>query len=66
MRAREFLVLSQAVDNGVQRGWNRAHKHDGEPPDDTIMDEIRESVINEICEWFIFEDEVEDEPKAEG
>jgi len=66
MRAREFSVMGQAVSDGIKLGWNRAHKHDGEPPDDAILQSIERKVLNNICEAFIFEDEIEDTPDAGG
>ena len=62
MRAKEYPLLEHAIETGVKRGWHRAHKHDSGPPDDHILNEIREAVLLEICEWFLFEDEVEDTP----
>jgi hypothetical protein len=56
MRAKEYPLLCQAVETGVTRGWNRAHKHDPEPADDRIMEAIVEAVTLEICEAFEFED----------
>lgn len=55
MRVKEYPVLVQAVENGVTLGWNRAHKHDSEPNDETVMAAVREAVLNEICEAFDFD-----------
>lgn len=60
MRVKEYPVLVQAVENGVTLGWSRAHKHDAEPNDDTILEQIQQAVLNEICEAFDF-----DNPPAE-
>jgi hypothetical protein len=56
MRAKEYPLLCQAVETGVKLGWNRAHKHDAEPPDDQIMEAIVTAILNEICEAFDFDD----------
>ena len=37
-------------------GWNRAHKNSDEPEPQHIRDQIEQAVLNEICEWFDFED----------
>jgi hypothetical protein len=37
-------------------GWNRAHKHTDQPEDHDIREQIERAVMNEICEWFDFED----------
>jgi hypothetical protein len=38
-------------------GWNRAHKHDATPEDEAIRNAIEQAVLNEICEWFDFDEE---------
>ena len=60
MRAKEYLVLEMAVEQGVTLGWNRAHKHVEHPDEVAIRDHIAEAVTSEICEWFTF-----DQPEAE-
>lgn len=59
MRVREFQVMEQAVEDGVARGWSRAHKHTEAPDEDAIKNEIIRSVMSEICEWFEFPPYVE-------
>jgi hypothetical protein len=69
MKANEYLILSECVENGVNRGWARAFKHWDVPTDvmdwleeheNTIKDHIDTAVAIEICEYFKF-----DEPKEE-
>jgi len=57
MKAREYNLIAQCVENGVMLGWNRAHKHNENPDPDTIRDAIEVAVLNEICEWFDFDEE---------
>ena len=57
MKAREYNLIAQCVENGVMLGWNRAHKHNENPDPDTIRDAIEVALLNEICEWFEFEEE---------
>lgn len=59
MRAKEYHVMRMAVEDGVKCGWQRAHKHDPEPPDDRIIEQVVEDVTASICEWFLFDDAVE-------
>jgi hypothetical protein len=56
MKAREYNLIAQCVENGVMLGWNRAHKHDENPDSETICNAIEVAVLSEICEWFDFED----------
>ena len=55
MKAKEYDVLEMAVEHGIAFGWTHAHKHVDNPSPDTIKDQIRNDVMNMICEWFTFE-----------
>jgi hypothetical protein len=57
MRVRFYPVLLHAIETGVERGWNRAHKHNDSPPADLIKDEIVTNIVLEIDEWFDIDDE---------
>lgn len=54
MTPKVLPVLDMAVCDGVQYGWNRAHKHNPDPTPEQIRASIEEHVINSICEWFDF------------
>jgi hypothetical protein len=56
MKANEYKLLVRCIEDGVQYGWNRAHKHTDEPDEELIKQQIEQAVINEICEWFEFPD----------
>lgn len=56
MRAREYLVLQECVEAGVQRGWAKAHKHNDAPTPDQIQAFIETAILNEINEYFIFDE----------
>jgi hypothetical protein len=56
MKAKEYNLIAQCVETGVMLGWNRAHKHDATPEDEAIRNAIEQAVLNEICEWFDFEE----------
>lgn len=57
MKVDQYKVLVMCVENGVQLGWNRAHKHSDTPEDYYIRDCIEEAVMHEIFEYFNFEDD---------
>lgn len=57
MKANEYLVLTDAVDAGVEMGWRRAHKHTDEPDDEAIKSAIYDEVLNAITAMFIFEEQ---------
>ena len=58
MRAREYKILTDAVELGVDRGWMRAHKYADDPDEHAIKSAIYETVMGEICESFEFDDPV--------
>jgi hypothetical protein len=57
MKANTYKVLVRAVEEGVQWGWNRAHKHTDNPTDLALQNHIVEAVLNEVCEWMDFRDQ---------
>jgi hypothetical protein len=58
MRAKEYLVMTEAVNAGVRFGIRRAFKHVENAPEvtESQMDAIANEVMNSICEWFEFSD----------
>lgn len=57
MRPKTFRILELAVEDGVQHGWQRAHKHTDSPDEKDIVEAIQKAVLSGICEWFTFDDE---------
>lgn len=47
-------LLEQCLENGIRRGYYRAHKHNENPAQETIFDEIEECIMSELYEWFTF------------
>lgn len=56
MKPKILPLLEQCIDDGIKRGWHRAHKHNDNPDEDAIMNEIALCVMGEIFEWFDFEE----------
>jgi hypothetical protein len=62
MVPKSYNLLDRCVEEGIQYGWARAHKHTDVPDEIWIREQIHQAVMNEICEWFEFkgaDDEVE-------
>jgi hypothetical protein len=51
-----YKVVVMAVETGVATGVRRAYKHDPKPSEEAIIAAIEQAVIDEICEWFKFEE----------
>lgn len=56
MKANEYKVLSEAVEEGVSYGYQRAFKYSDDPTPDAIQAAIVDAVMLQICEYFFFED----------
>lgn len=56
MKVNAYAVLSRAVEEGVQRGWSRAHKHVEKPGEDALCSAIYDAVMEAICEVFDFDE----------
>lgn len=49
-----YQLLERCVEEGVAYGYMRAHKHCDTPDEVHLKDCINQGVMNEICEWFDF------------
>ncbi len=51
-----YKVMVMAVETGVALGVRRAYKHAAKPSEDQIAAMVEQAVLDEICEWFKFEE----------
>jgi hypothetical protein len=58
MKVKTRVIIEQAIEEGVRRGWHRAHKHVENPTEGAIIEHIEEAVMSQIYEYFSFEDEL--------
>ena len=56
MKPKIFYILNLAVEEGVRRGWHRAHKHVGNPSEESIKETIEDAVMSAIHEYFTFDE----------
>lgn len=61
MTPKSYTILQRAVEEGVVRGWARAHKHTNKPERGDIESQVIDCVMLEISEVFSFPD-----PNAEA
>ena len=57
MKARDSLVLERCVEVGIKLGLNRARKHQEAPTEAELVQAIQRAVMEEVEEWFIFEED---------
>ena len=56
MTPKDFKLMVRCVEDGVAYGYSRAHKHTDTPTAEVVRDHIENAVIDEICEWFHFDE----------
>lgn len=56
MKPNDYKLMVNCVENGVYLGHNRAHKHTDTPTAEQIRNCIEDAVIDEMCEWFVFDE----------
>lgn len=57
MKARDGMVLERCVETGIRLGLNRARKRQETPTEDDVAAEIQRAIMDEVEEWFIFEED---------
>ena len=56
MKVKMYNLISECVDRGTQRGYRRVHKYLDNPDEVSIVDNIQREIMNELCEYFDFND----------
>ena len=44
MKVKTLVILEQAIEEGVRRGYSRAHKHVDNPTEGAIIEQIEDAV----------------------
>ncbi len=57
MKPKIHVILSQAINEGVLRGYRHAFKHNEDPSEEVICETIEECVMSQIYEYFTFDEE---------
>ncbi len=57
MKPKFRVILDQAIEEGVLRGYRCAFKHNEEPNEEIICETIEECVMSQIYEYFTFDPE---------
>jgi hypothetical protein len=50
-------IFDDCLENGIRRGYARAHKHVENPGEEIILDNIQECIMSELYEYFNFKEE---------
>jgi len=57
MKPKTRVILEMAIEEGVRRGYSRAHKHVENPTEGAIIESIEGHVMSAIYEYFTFDQE---------
>ncbi len=57
MKPKFRVILDQAIEEGVLRGYRRAFKHNEYPSEEVICETIEECVMSAIYEYFTFDED---------
>lgn len=57
MKVKIYPLIERIVEEGIDAGYNRAHKHTDTPLENTIKACIEEYIMNGFDEYFEFDTE---------
>jgi len=60
IRARTRKIIEAAIEQGIEIGYEKAHKHTDDPKMHHIKDMIEQAIWFNIDEVFIFEEETDE------
>lgn len=56
MKPKLIPLLEHCIETGISLGYNRAFKHNDKPTKEEFEHEIHKAIMNEIYEWFDFDE----------
>lgn len=57
MKPKFFNLLEKAIEEGIDYGWRRAHKHSDSPSEGVIKEEISNAIFSSLHDYFTFDEE---------
>lgn len=49
-------IFDDCLENGIRRGYARAHKHVENPGEEIIFENIQQCIMSELSEYFNFKE----------
>lgn len=59
MKAKTYNILSDAIEDGIRHGYQRAYKHTDDPDRGIIENEIYRAIMNRIGDYFDFDEDIQ-------
>ena len=56
MKARDYTVLSRAIEIGIEQGYNNAYKYNDDPKEQEFINALEEASLMEISDVFDFDE----------
>lgn len=57
MKPKIYSILSSAIEDGISQGYKYAFKHTDSPCESMIVHHIRDAILSEISEYFVFDED---------
>ena len=57
LRIKSYPIISRAIEEGIELGWNRSHKHTDTPDPETVKDAIGRAIMERLDEVVDFGDQ---------
>lgn len=55
VRINTYAVIERAVEEGIEFGWGRAHKHTDTPTPEHVREAVHIAVMNELSDLLRFD-----------
>lgn len=56
MKFKAYTIIERAIEEGIDYGYNRAHKHTDKPSEALLKGEILNAITNNLCEILDFDE----------
>ena len=54
MKANTYAIIARAIEEGLEYGWSRAHKHTETPTPEAVREAQHDAIMNSVSEMFYF------------
>ena len=53
MKVKMYPLIERIIEEGIEAGWNRAHKHTDAPIEETIKNCIQEYIMKSVKSYIL-------------
>ena len=55
IKLNSYRIITDKIEEGINWGWSRSHKHSDNPGEDVIKEQIYNEITNVLCEVIDFD-----------